>query len=95
MSLNWEKLGLVYNPDGSLWWAKTHAMIPTPIRLNEKIVRVYITCCDAEGIGRVGYVDLNAQDMTEVVDVSKEPVLDIGVPGTFDENGALVCSCSA
>lgn len=92
MSLDWQKLGLVYVPDGSLWWAKSHAMIPTPICLNENTIRVYITCCDEKGIGRVGYVDLNAENLTQVVSVSQEPVLDIGAPGTFDENGALVCS---
>jgi len=90
--MEWEKLGLVYVPDGVLWWAKSHAMIPTPVRLNDDVIRVYITCCDEKGIGRVGYVDLNAKNLTQVISVSQEPVLDIGEPGTFDENGALVCS---
>ncbi len=90
--MEWKKLGLIYVPDGSLWWAKSHAMIPTPVLLDSSTIRVYITCCDESGIGRIGYVDVNASDPTEVVDVCAEPLLDIGKPGTFDENGALVCS---
>jgi hypothetical protein len=26
----WDKLGLVIQPDASLWWSRTHAMLPTP-----------------------------------------------------------------
>jgi predicted GH43/DUF377 family glycosyl hydrolase len=90
--MEWKKLGRVYQPDGTKWWAKQHAMIPTPILLNDDVVRVFITCCDEQGIGRVSYVDLDARDPTKVVAVGEEPVLDIGLAGTFDENGALVCS---
>lgn len=90
--MHWKKLGLVYGPDGSLPWAKSHAMIPTPIRLNEEIIRVFVTFCDAKGIGRPGYVDISAKDPLNVLCVSQQPLLDIGKPGTFDENGILACS---
>lgn len=90
--MQWRKLGIVYGPDGSSHWAKTHCMIPTPVRLSEDVVRVFVTFCDAAGIGRPGYVDVAAEDPTKVLGVSSEPLLDIGEPGTFDENGVLTCS---
>ncbi|GAB6080267.1 glycosylase [Hydrogenophilus hirschii] len=67
-------------------------MVPTPIRLNDSVIRVFITCCDDQGIGRPGYVDVLANDPTHVIAVADEPLLDIGAPGTFDENGVLLCS---
>lgn len=90
--MRWRKLGIVYRPDGSQPWAGSHAMIPTPLRLSDSIIRVFITCCDDLGIGRPGYVDVLASDPTRVISVSEEPLLDIGKPGTFDENGILCCS---
>ena len=90
--MKWRKLGLVYCPDGSLWWARSHAMIPTPVQINDARVRVFITCCDDQGLGRVGHVDVDANNPVRVLDVCSEPVLGIGDDGTFDENGALVCS---
>lgn len=90
--MKWRKLGLVYGPDGSLDWAKTHAMIPTPIQMNERIVRVFVTFCDENGIGRPGYVDVSAEDPRQVIGISQSPILDLGVPGSFDENGVLLCS---
>ena len=90
--MRWKKLGLVYGPDGSMPWAKSHAMIPTPMRLNEKVIRVYVTFCDADGIGRPGYVDVLAKNPCNVLGVSSSPLLELGKPGTFDENGLLTCA---
>ena len=89
--MRWKKLGLVYGPDGSLSWAHSHAMIPTPVRLDDGVIRVFVTFCDAEGIGRPGYVDVSAKDPLQVLRVSRQPLLDLGKPGTFDENGLLTC----
>lgn len=90
--MQWRKLGLVYRPDGSQPWAKSHAMVPTPVRLSKSVVRVFVTFCDEKGIGRPGYVDVSAEDPTRVIGVARTPLLDIGEPGTFDENGVLLCS---
>lgn len=88
----WEKLGLVYAPDGRHAWARSHAMIPTPLQIDRDRVRVFISCCDEDGIARPGWVDVSASDPTEVLDVGTAPLLEIGQPGTFDENGVLACS---
>ena len=90
--MHWNKLGLVYGPDGSLPWAKSHAMIPTPVRLNNEVIRVFVTFCDDKGVGRPGYVDVSANDPLKVLGVSQQPLLDLGKAGTFDENGLLTCS---
>jgi hypothetical protein len=92
MRMSWRKRGIVFCPDGSSSWAKTHAMIPTPVLISPDCLRVYVTFCDANGIGRPGYVDVSPDDPMHVLRISKEPLLDLGVPGTFDENGVLACS---
>lgn len=89
--MQWNKLGLVFGPDGSVPWAISHAMIPTPIQISEDVIRVFVTFCDGNGIGRPGYVDVSTSDPLKVLDVSKRPLLDLGQPGAFDENGVLVC----
>ena len=90
--MRWKKLGLVYGPDGTLPWAKSHAMIPTPVRLNEDVIRVFVTSCDADGIGRPGFVDVASADPLQVLNVCRKPLFELGQPGTFDENGLLTCS---
>jgi predicted GH43/DUF377 family glycosyl hydrolase len=87
--MEWSKQGRIYVPDGSLWWAKKYAFPPTPYRLNEEVLRLYVAFCDENTVGRIGYVDVLADNPKEIVKISPEPVLDIGTPGAFDENGIL------
>lgn len=84
--MNWEKLGHVYVADGEHEWARQRAYVPNPVVLEDRI-RVFVSLLDDEQVGRVGYVDLDRGDPTSVLRVSDRPVLDIGDPGTFDDNG--------
>ena len=87
--MEWEKMGLVYVPDGSRSWAKKYAFPPVPYALNDEKLRIYLTFCDENMVGRMGYVDVAASEPSRVLEVSERPLLDIGQPGTFDENGLL------
>ncbi|MFC5476711.1 hypothetical protein [Massilia suwonensis] len=90
--MKWLKHGVVWTPSGTRWWARTHATCPTPIRLDERTLRVYVQCRDEHNIGRIGFVDLDPLDPRKVIRESREPVLDIGSPGSFDDNGVFQTS---
>lgn len=87
--MRWRKLGIVFRPDGTSGWAVSHAMIPTPVLLDDCVMRVYLSFRDRHNVGRAGYVDIAANDPLKVLGMSAKPVLDIGLAGTFDENGVL------
>lgn len=88
--MSWTKQGLVYSPpfDGS--WRDNSALTPTPISLNSETIRVFASFRDVSGTGRIGYVDLDAENPTRIIKVSREPVLDIGANGMFDDNGIIL-----
>jgi hypothetical protein len=67
----------------------SHALQPTPLILEHNQIRVYAGFRDRQGVSRVGYVDLDGRDPTRVLGFSKEPLLDIGAPGAFDDNGVV------
>ncbi len=90
--MHWRKHGVIWRPDGSHWWAASHATCPTPLRLAGGDLRLYLQCRDSGGVGRVGYIDVAVDDPARIVGLSSEPCLDIGPPGTFDENGVLQTS---
>ncbi|SEK62594.1 hypothetical protein SAMN05421666_0710 [Roseovarius nanhaiticus] len=89
--MKWEKLGLVYGPDGSSSWAKHSALQPTPVALSDRI-RVFCGFRDDDGVSRAGYVDVAKDDPTTVLGVSEDPVLDVGDFGTFDQHGVVPCA---
>ncbi|MCJ2073080.1 glucosyl hydrolase [Methylobacterium sp. J-030] len=53
-------------------------------------MRIYGGFRDAQGVSRIGYVDVDESDPCNVIAASREPVLDIGDPGMFDDNGVIL-----
>jgi hypothetical protein len=90
--MKWIKKGLIYGPRGDLGWARHSALQPTPLLLDNGTIRVYCGFRNDEGVARVGFVDLDADDPSKVLGVSDRPALDVGVPGAFDENGVVPCA---
>lgn len=88
MDFKWNKKGLIFKKSDLPEWAKSSALQPTPILL-DKVIRFYAGFRDEQGVSRVGYVEVRADDPTKIVSVSKNPVLDIGVDGAFDEFGVV------
>jgi len=88
--MKWKKRGLIYEPpfDGS--WRDNSALTPTAFLLNEDIIRVYSSFRDKDGVGRIGFVDVNANQPSEVIKISDEPILDIGEKGMFDDRGVIL-----
>jgi hypothetical protein len=87
--MRWAKRGVIYAPDGSSEWAARSALQPTPLRLSADVVRLFVGFRDAAGVGRIGYIDVDADNPSRVLGVSRTPVLDVGEPGTFDDNGVI------
>jgi len=85
--MKWEKFGLVYAPSGQDLWAREYAHLPTPYLLNDKVIRVYFSALDEQQFGRVGYVDLDSHDPSNILRISDKPVLDLGPLGSFDDSG--------
>lgn len=88
--MKWLKKGLIYEPPLDASWRDNSALTPTAFLLNEKVIRVYVSLRDKLGIGRIGYVDVDAKNPSEILKISKRPVLDIGRPGMFDDNGVIL-----
>ena len=84
-----KKLGLIFGPNKTLNWATNSFLTPTAILLNDDIIRVFGGMRDNVGISRIGYVDISSDNPTRILNVSQFPCLDIGKPGTFDDNGVM------
>lgn len=88
--MRWDKKGFIFGPDKSLEWALNSALTPTPLLIDNETIRVYAGFRDVNGVSRIGYVDLDASNPSLIKSVSKDPVLDVGRPGAFDDNGVIL-----
>lgn len=91
--MRFRKLGRVYVAQGEAAWQRSHAYCPTSLLLDGgDRIRVYCAFLDGDGVGRLGWVDVDGSDPTRVLDVSRAVALDTGLAGTFDDNGVTPLS---
>ena len=86
--MSWKKIGQF---EVSRWpkkWFENSSLQPTPVVLGN-CVRVYCGFRDAKGASRVGYIDLDKKNPSQVLSVSETPCLDLGVRGAFDDSGVV------
>lgn len=88
--MQWRKLGKIYGPNGNLPWARHSALTPTPWMRDSETIRVFAGFRDDAGVSRIGWVDVDSRDPLIVKQVSSSPVLDVGCPGAFDDNGVIL-----
>lgn len=91
--MNWQKKGFICSSETfDLPWYKKNTMVPLPYLIDEGRLRIFLTMCDAQNIGRIGYVDVDPDHPSIIINFSRQPVLDIGEPGSFSDNGVLTSS---
>lgn len=91
--MKWKKQGKIFDHNSfDLPWFTKNAMVPLPYVLDDNTLRLFVTMCDDDNIGRIGYVDVNLNNPSEIFTVSKDPVIDIGDAGTYDDNGVVTGS---
>lgn len=84
----WKKKGLIIEPDTSLWWMQSFAMVPAAEQIEGDIFRIYFSGRDANNRSQIGYATAMVNGGTiAVLSLEREPVLTIGELGTFDDNG--------
>jgi hypothetical protein len=89
--MQWLKRGLVFHTSRHAPAGTTRSMVPTPLLIDDKTIRVFLTICDADNVGRPYFVDVDASDPTKIVGASPGPLMDVGRQGDFDERG-VVCA---
>lgn len=90
--MNWEKRGLIFEPDNRLFWQQSHAALPTKLHLGGSDYRFYFTSRDSSNRTFVGYFDIDLDQPETIKYRSPKPVLEPGDWGFFDDHGVQACS---
>lgn len=91
--LNFNKKGLICSYQTlDIPWYKKNTMVPITYLIDDKTLRIFLGMCDSDNVGRIGYIDVNPDNPSEILDYSRSPCLDIGKDGCFDDNGVLPSS---
>ena len=87
--INWQKKGLVIEPDKKIAWMMTHAMLPTPHHIEGSLYRIYFAGRNDKNQSQIGYALIDLDQPGKVIEYKKDAVLTPGRLGAFDDNGVL------
>lgn len=88
--MKWESKGVIFNVRGQYGWMNSHAQVPAVLSMPDRF-RVYFSTRLTKTESRIARVDFSL-DWQHVLDLSEQPVLELGRPGTFDEHGNMPSS---
>src|SRR5437870_3945922 len=86
--MKWKKRGRIFEPLGQYDWMKKYGILPTPFYLEEKnSIRIYFATSSMDNIGKITYMEVDADNPAKVLKSPDEQILSEGVNGTFDDCG--------
>ena len=89
--MRWIKKGLIFSPQNRFKWMNSHAQVPT-LLLKDDRLRVYFATRPKQTLSLTGYVDLDINNLSKIMYVHPEPILELGKIGEFDEHGTMPSS---
>ena len=91
----WRKSGLIFRTAGQRPWMASHGCTPTAFAVDEARFRILFAPRDERGLSIPSYIDVAAENPSEVVEIGEEPIMALGELGTFDDGGIMPCSVVA
>jgi len=85
-AIKWSKRGRIFSPSGEGFF-KTHATRPIPYQLNNEVLRIFFSSRDDDDRMLPTFVDVDICDPSKILNVSTEPLINLGDPGAFDDSG--------
>lgn len=83
----WRREGLLLRPKPDHPWWMSHAQIPTVLPFSDRLWRVYFSARNGANRASILAVDLDPTNDMEVLAEYLDPLLDLGLPGSFDHEG--------
>lgn len=87
--MKWMKKGLIFKPDNNFEWMVHHACVPIANKVNDEVLRIYFGPRDKYNRTVTTFIEVEADDPSNVLYVHDKPVLSLGKLGCFDDSGAM------
>jgi len=87
--MKWIKKGPVFKPDNNFEWMVHHACVPIADKVNDEVLRIYFGPRDKYNRTVTTFIEVVADDPSNVLYVHDKPVLSLGKLGCFDDSGAM------
>jgi hypothetical protein len=86
----WEKLGLIFCPNGRDPLMRSHATLPIAEPVGGDLYRIYYSSRDDRNRSRTFSLIVDLNRPLQPIELVAEPLLDLGELGGFDDSGAML-----
>ena len=90
--MRWIKKGLIFRPTYGFDWMQAYAWVPTVEQIGDDLFKVYFASRNVDNMSQTGYFTFNINKPTEILMVSKDPIIELGPLGSFDDSLAVACT---
>lgn len=87
--MKWQKRGVIFTVDHQNEWMAHHACVPVADKVDDDVMRIYFGPRDSKGRTTTTYIEVEADNPSNVLYVHDRPVLGLGELGAFDDSGAM------
>jgi hypothetical protein len=87
--MDWQKKGLIFKADNNYTWMISHAQVPFVEKNGENRLRIYFGTRDLQNHTTTTFIEVEAQNPSNVLYIHDRPVLSLGKLGCFDDSGAM------
>jgi hypothetical protein len=87
--MNWLKLGRIFCASNNFEWMRGYASVPIAEHLFDNTFKIYFSTRDQRDRSYTAYIIIDINNPTEILQLSKKPVLQPGILGEFDDSGAM------
>jgi len=86
--MKWIKKGIILKP-GQFSWMVTHIQNPFAEKVGEDTYKIHFAGRDSKNMARGGYAKININRPEKVLYITRNPILDLGNLGRFDDCGVM------
>jgi hypothetical protein len=87
--MKWKKQGLIFEPTYNFEWMNKSSWVPTVEHIEGDVFKVYFGSRNKNNLSQTGFFTFNINDLNNVIEVSKDPIIKLGELGSFDDSLAL------
>lgn len=87
--MRWVKQGLIFTAADQFEWMAHHASVPFADKIDERTLRIYFGPRDRQGRTRPAFIEVDPDNPGDVLRIHDRPVMDLGLPGAFDDSGVM------
>lgn len=89
--MEWKKLGRIFVPNHEKSWMNSHAAVPFVEKLESGYFKIYFTTRNAQNKSLIAWIIIDIKNPLTVIEISDDPILELGGLGFFDEDGTMGC----